>query len=58
VAFNAAPRSREIQIPLADTPAKGLLAVTQLFGDAKAEFSGKELRLKMPAESISVFGLN
>jgi glycosidase len=58
VALNAAPRSREIQIPLADTPAKGLLAVTQLFGDAKAAFSGQELRLKMPAESISVFGLN
>jgi glycosidase len=58
VALNVAPRSREIQIPLADTPAKGLLAVNPLFGDAKAEFSGKELRLKMPAESISVFGLN
>jgi len=58
VALNTAPRSREIQIPLADTPAKGLLALTPVFGDAKAEFSGKELRLKMPAESISIFGLN
>jgi hypothetical protein len=32
--------------------------LTPVFGDAKAEFSGKELRLKMPAESISIFGLN
>ena len=58
VAFNVAPRSREIQILLADTPAKGLLAIAPLLGDGKAEFSGKELRLKMPAESISVFALN
>jgi glycosidase len=58
VALNTAPRSREIQIPVADTPAKGLLALAPLFGEAKAEFSGKELRLKMPAESISIFGLN
>jgi glycosidase len=58
VALNVAPRSRELRIPLVDTPAKGLLAITPLFGDAKTEFSGKELRLTMPAESISAFTLN
>jgi len=58
VALNIAARARQLQIPLADTPAKGLLAVSSLFGEGKAEFSGKELRMTLPAESISIFSLN
>jgi hypothetical protein len=58
VAVNVASRARELQIPLADTPAKGLLAVQLLFGEGKAGFSGKELRMTMPAESVSIFSLN
>lgn len=58
VALNVAPRARMLQIPLADTPATGLLAVSSLFGEGKAEFSGKELRMTIPAESISIFSLN
>jgi glycosidase len=58
VAFNGSKNAREMQIPLNDTPAQGLPAMTSLFGEGKAESSGKELRVSLPAESISIFSLN
>jgi hypothetical protein len=58
VVFRKAKQAGEIRIPLMDTPAAGMQGATVLFGEGKAGFSGKELRIEMPGESISIFALN
>jgi glycosidase len=58
VAFNNANESREVLIPLADTPEQRAAEATLLFGDAKAELAGGEIRITMPPQSLSIFSLN
>ena len=58
VAFNNAEQPRELHIPLGDTPAHEASAIGLLFGEAKAELTKGDLRLTMPAQSISIFSLN
>jgi len=58
VAFNNADQPRELRIPLADTPAQRAAAIGLLFGEAKAELAGNEIRITMPAQSLSIFSLN
>jgi neopullulanase len=58
VAFNGAAQRREMRIPLVDTPAEGMLGVTRLFGEGSAEIFKKELRARVPGESVSIFALN
>ena len=58
VAFNNADRARELRVSLEDTPAQDAAAIGLLFGDAKAELFKGELRITMPAQSISIFSLN
>ena len=58
VAFNNSDQPRELRIPLADTPAQRAAAIGLLFGEAKAELAGSEIRITMPAQSLSIFSLN
>jgi glycosidase len=58
IAFNNAAQPRELRIPLADTPAQRAAAIGLLFGQAKADLAGNELRITMPAQSLSIFSLN
>jgi glycosidase len=58
VVFNNADQQREIRIPLGDTPAQEAAAIGLLFGEAKAELFRGELRIMMPAQSLSIFSLN
>jgi glycosidase len=58
VAFNNADQPRELRIALGDTPAQDAAAIGILFGEGKAELSKGELRITMPAQSISIFSLN
>ena len=58
VAFSESERPRELRIPLADTPAQGATSLTALFGDAKAEIVGNEVRIQLLAQSLSIFELN
>jgi len=58
VAFNNADRPRDLGIELVDTPAQDAAAIGLLFGEAKAELSRSEIRIAMPAQSISIFSLN
>jgi neopullulanase len=55
VAFNNSTEPREIKIPLSDGPAKGGAGFKSLLGQAKADVTGQEARVAMPAHSISVF---
>ncbi len=58
VAFNNAAQQRELLVPLNDTPAQRAAAIRLLFGEAKAELTRSEIRLTMPAQSLSIFALN
>jgi len=58
VAFNNAGQPRELRVSLNDTPAKGAASISPVFGDAKAEVTGNEVRLSLPPQSLSVFVLN
>jgi len=58
VTFNNADQPRELRIPLADTPAQRATEAALLFGDAKAELAGGEIRITMPPQSLSIFSLN
>jgi glycosidase len=58
VAFNNAAQSRALRISLNDTPAQSTANLTRLFGEASAELFGRDVHLKIPAQSISIFLLN
>jgi neopullulanase len=58
IAFNNADRPRELRIPLADTPAQKAAAIALLFGEANTELAGSEIRITMPAQSLSILELN
>jgi len=58
VAFNNAERRRDLKIPLNGTPIQKVEEISRLFGEADAELAEKELRLSMPAQSLSIFRVN
>ena len=55
VAFNNSGEPREVKIPLNDTPGQGTAGFTRVLGQAKAEVLNGEVRLAIPAQSISIF---
>jgi glycosidase len=58
VVFSNSPQARELAIPTGDTPAQGAATVSRLFGGAAAELAGKEIRVRAPGQSLSIFVLN
>lgn len=58
VAFNNSEKTRELQIPLKATPLENSESMSLLFGGAKAELTGRELHISMPAKSLSIFLVN
>ena len=58
VAFNNSAESRELSIPVNDTPAKGAVSLSLLLGEANADVAGTEVRMRLPAQSVSIFLLN
>jgi glycosidase len=57
VAFNNHASARTIRVAVNNMPIQRFPAVTSLFGTGQAEIVGGELRLTVPARSISVFNL-
>jgi neopullulanase len=57
VAFNNSTKAREFRISLNDTAAPGSQAL-KLFGEGRAEITGKEIHINAPAESLSIFAVN
>ena len=58
VVFQDAAKERTLEFSFADTPAQGASKATRLFGEASAEVNGKEIHLRVPAESVSIFRLD
>ncbi len=55
VAFNNATIARDMAISLRDTAAEHATDVAPLFGEATASVAGEQLRLHLPAQTISIF---
>ncbi len=58
VAFNNSVKARDFRLSLNDTPAQEPHGVKTLFGEGRAEITGKETRISAPAKSLSIFVLN
>lgn len=57
VAFNNAAMEKSLKLSLRDTPAERTEAITDVFGKTEAQLAGRELRLRLPAQSISIIQL-
>jgi glycosidase len=58
VVFNNSGAGRELRLPVDGTPTQSFQGLTSIFGEATASFSGKELQISAPAQSVSIFVLN
>jgi len=58
VAFHNGSTNREVKISLRDTPAQEASDISLLLGDARAALSSHELRLQLPAQSLTIFELH
>ncbi len=57
VAFNNATTEKRLKLSLRDTPAENTTALSVLLGSAHGELAGRELRLTLPPQSISILQL-
>jgi neopullulanase len=58
VAFNNSTQARELSVPVSDTPVQNVVGLSVLSGNAVAVRSGNSIKMKIPAQSISIFALN
>jgi glycosidase len=58
VMFNNSAKFRTLSIPQAHTPAEGALRAAPLYGGGGADVTGRELRITVPAQSVSIFDLH
>lgn len=55
VVYNNSGASRDLKIPLADTPLQGAQHLQVLFGGAAADLAGDEMQLTLPSHALAVF---
>jgi len=58
VIFHNGTAARDLRVQLADTPLQNAIRIARFFGEATAELAGKELRVKVPEKSLSIFSVN
>jgi glycosidase len=55
VAFNNSKESRQLRMPLKDTPVQDAAGLTTLLGEAHGTIVDNQLELMMPPESLTIF---
>lgn len=58
VIYNNAPASRDLKIPLADTPLQDAQKLDLLFGSAAGGLSNGEVQLTLPSRSMAIFAVH
>ena len=58
VVFNNSAQTRELSIPVNDTPAQGAARASRLLGESSAEVANKEIHVHTPGRSLTIFVLN
>jgi glycosidase len=54
VAFNNSKESRQLKIPLKDTPVQDAAGLTNLLGEARGRIADSQLELAMPPQSLTI----
>jgi neopullulanase len=57
IAFHNGASPRTVSLSLQDTPAEAAAGISKLFGDAQADLAGRQLKLTLPPQSLSIFVL-
>lgn len=57
IAFHNGIKPKAISVSLQDTPARTATSVSPLFGEAQADLAGRQLRLTLPPQSLSILVL-
>jgi neopullulanase len=57
IAFHNGSAVKVLNVSLKDTPAKGASSALLLLGAAQADFAGDQLKLTLPAQSLTIFVL-
>ena len=55
VAFNNSKESRQLKIPIKDTPVQDVAGLTTLLGEARGTIAAGQLELAMPPQSLTIF---
>ncbi len=55
VVYNNAANTRELKVPIGDTPMQGAKQLHPLFGNVTAQVSGEEVHITLPAQTLAVF---
>jgi neopullulanase len=55
VAFNNSKESRQLKIPLKDTPVQDAAGLTTLLGEAHGKIGASQIELSMPPQSLTIF---
>jgi len=58
VVYNNSTSSRDLTIPLADTPLESARQLQTVFGTSTAEIVGGQVHVTLPAQTLSVFLVN
>jgi glycosidase len=58
VVFNNSAQTRDLSVPVSDTPTQGVARASRLIGEASAEVANKEIHIRTPAQSLTIFVLN
>ena len=58
VVYNNATSTRDLDIPVDDTPLQSAHELKPLFGDAQATIENHEVRLTLPSRAIAIFQVN
>jgi neopullulanase len=58
IAFNNSKESRQLTLPLKDTPAQEAAGLTTLLGEAHGKVADSQLELVMPPQSLTIFLLD
>jgi neopullulanase len=58
IVYNNAPKARELEIPVGNTPLETAHGFQTLFGDASAQFSSGTVRVSLPAQTLAVFSVH
>jgi neopullulanase len=57
IAFHDGTNPRTLTVMLRDTPAASAAGISTLFGEGQADLAGQQLKLVLPAQSLTIFAL-
>lgn len=57
IAFHDGADAKTVNLSLQDTPAEAAAGISTIFGNGEADLAGQQLKLVLPAQSLTIFAL-